>query len=59
MITRFREYGGIDKIYQFKCSYNGESITVRKIQAEVAKDCMNTDSQTGKRISGLSHEQFM
>jgi hypothetical protein len=49
----------IDKIYQFKCSYDENSITLRKIKSEIAKDCMNTDSVSGKRITGLSCEQFM
>ena len=49
----------IDNIYQFKCSYDVNSITLRKIKSEIARDCMNTDSVTGKRITGLSCEQFM
>lgn len=57
---RFQQYNDVDKICQFLCLCDKpKSIVLKKFKPEIAKECMNTDSHSGKKILGLSCEEYM
>lgn len=59
MTIRLIGYNGPDKICHFSCLYSKRSIILKKIKPEISEESMNTDSYSGKKILGVSNEEYI